>query len=458
MSDTFEDLDLDIPELDLDSPGWRVLRTRDSKPPLKPEEFISKGLPEVFQFSYSCSSFSGKSGMGDITTPISLDVSFSDSSLAEDKRRMVIYGLGFSSDRFCKWALSPEGAPALVSGFRPCLRSAIKELSLDGDYLYEIAKGVYTGELRPDLSSNHYDNVLIVDEDSPFATRAKLVDFIMTFSKGLSKFDTPVVIPDLSKFPDRLILEKGLLSDILEDISSFLKGWEVYRDFLKLPWKRGYMLSGPPGCGKTLLIRTVSEFFGLDTCDIKDCLDHTGSLRLPDLDRPRYSNVDLVVAPKPPKPSLYVMEDVDKFVTYQSKKEQDVGTASLHSILKGLDGMSGRAGTIIMATTNYAETLSEALINRPGRFDRIWEIPKPNAESRLSFLKYYNIEVENTTLTEVAEALEGCSMAFVEEVVKTLMSSHKRRKFSKEECDKVLHRVMAHRDYCSKIFGKKIGF
>ena len=132
------------------------------------------------------------------------------------------------------------------------------------------------------------------------------------------------------------------------------------------------------------------------------------------------------------------------------------GQVSLHSLLKSLDGVNEISSAVIVATTNYANELSEALVNRPGRFDRVWEFPKPDRESIVKFLKLHKLQCKDMTVRDVAARLAGLNLAFAEELVKSLRMKYRRTEFTKDEVVAVLDRIQKHEKLMSSKFDKPI--
>jgi hypothetical protein len=342
---------------------------------------------------------------------------------------------------------------------------AIIDTSKFGSYLmpvhslvYKIHEGAYFAKYS---SKTGCDEVLVFCRTGNQQWNMEAVNnFFRAFSKELKEMDAYL---DWAKTKsdafDKLILPDEMISDVREDIAYFLKSRKMYKEDLNLPWKRGYMLIGPPGNGKSLLIRCICKYWGLRSMDIRHAIRQDGSISL---NTGTEHKIDTYYFPDEVKPTVFIMEDIDKFVSFQSgEKHRDTSTVSLHDVLKGMDGIEEYSDAIVIATTNYPNQLSEALINRPGRFDRIWEIKKPEQANIIKFFKMRKVEFKDSSMEKVAEDLGEVSMAFVEEFVKSLKMMTKSNSFSKNDIDKVMKRINAHTAYCEKIFngdGKSIGF
>lgn len=153
-----------------------------------------------------------------------------------------------------------------------------------------------------------------------------------------------------------VILPEGVAEDLVADARAFLNGRDWYRE-RGLPYRRGYLLSGPPGTGKSTLVRAIAGALDLDLCLL--------SLSMPDL-KDRLLQELLCTAPNP---AILLLEDVDAaFKGRRADKEAGSGL-SFSGVLDALDGVAAQEGRILFMTTNHPERLDPALI-RPGRIDR----------------------------------------------------------------------------------------
>lgn len=332
-----------------------------------------------------------------------------------------------------------------------------KKIMLDpvSNYFVELDAGAYYFDFM-----NEYTNmggVFFVDERGKKWDKGSVSDFLRGFSKELIENDLTAQNANINAF-QRVIYDEGLLEDILSDFSTFMESKTYYRQELNLPWKRGYMLIGPPGNGKTSLIKCIAKTYNLERIDASHCIDSRGQISFPNY---QDSFIDNIFFPEKMKPYIFILEDIDKFVAFQGgERNRDHASVSLHELLRSMDGINELNNCLIIATTNYPNQLSEALINRPGRFDRVWHIEHPTAKNIERFIKMHTVSFENIEIGQVAKNLEGFSMAFVEELIKSLKSEYKRNNFSSGELKHVMDRLNEHKGFCEKIFGKnkKMGF
>ena len=223
-------------------------------------------------------------------------------------------------------------------------------------------------------------------------------------------------------------------NDILTDLGKFMNNRERYAE-LGIPWKRGYIFHGPPGNGKTLMIKTLASHFGLETYDLS-YIDMTGKPVYLDYAARSsasigYQLLDLCSIARRDsmnyRPSIYFLEDIERVVGRQSN--DDHATMTLGTFLNCIDGVRSIAdGSIIIATTNHLENLAGALKGRPGRFDRLFEFKQPNLTQVKAIFNRFGISIVNPVsgqedYFQLALA-DTYSMAFVQEfIVQCIMAA-----------------------------------
>lgn len=178
-------------------------------------------------------------------------------------------------------------------------------------------------------------------------------------------------------------------------VSEISKFWESKDKFAehKLPYKRGMLLYGPPGSGKTSAIRTA----------MSDVMERGGlalEFKYPSLFMEGYKMIRQVHAERP---IIAVMEDVDAILERCSESE----------FLNVLDGVHDLNNVVFVATTNYPERLGGRIFNRPSRFDKRFKIGMPTSESRKMYLQHKGV-TEN--IDRWVEDTEGLSIAHLAEL------------------------------------------
>lgn len=195
------------------------------------------------------------------------------------------------------------------------------------------------------------------------------------------------------------------IMDILKDIENFWKRAHVYRQY-NFVHKRGILMYGEPGCGKSGIIQILANMLISD--DLNGIVINIRSQT--DIDYftdfiPTFRKIE------PTRPLVVILEDIDSLAG-----EDRYHTSQLLNIL---DGVKQIDGVVYIATTNYPEKLQERLTNRPSRFDRRYKIELPNDEIRRAYItnKLNDEDLAGIDLEEWVKRTEGMSLSHLKEVV-----------------------------------------
>ncbi|WP_313893827.1 ATP-binding protein [Psychrobacillus sp.] len=195
---------------------------------------------------------------------------------------------------------------------------------------------------------------------------------------------------------DDVFLEHSIKKDIFRSIDEFFKEDGYFFKNYGLPYKRGILLYGSPGNGKTTLVKSIT---GSTKAPVVywQITEFTGSHSIQEV----FGIVTRLA------PAILVIEDIDSMPEY---------TRSV--FLNTLDGVQSREGLFIIGTTNYPEKIDPALINRAGRFDRAYEIPSPTKSVREQYLRKLDIKhiFTDEQFTNMAERSKGLSMSQLNEL------------------------------------------
>lgn len=195
---------------------------------------------------------------------------------------------------------------------------------------------------------------------------------------------------------DDVLLEETMKSDIFRTIDEFFKDDGLFYKEYGLPYKRGILLYGAPGNGKTTLVRSIT---GSTSAPVIywQITEHTGSYSVQEV----FSTVARMA------PAILVIEDIDSMPEHTRS-----------SFLNTLDGARVRSGLFIIGTTNYPEKIDPALINRAGRFDSTYELPSPSAEIRRNYMKKLDKKrlFNDEQLNEITKRTEGLSVSQLNEL------------------------------------------
>ena len=233
------------------------------------------------------------------------------------------------------------------------------------------------------------------------------------------------------------------ISEIRETVELSFTNRDDFRKFSIDPPK-GVLLTGPPGTGKTMLAKAVANstnavFLGLVASELAQKYIGEGGRLVREI-------FDLA---RKKAPAIVFIDELDAI----GSKRLDGATSgdrevqrTLMQLLSELDGFEPLEDVKIIAATNRPELLDSALL-RPGRFDRIVEIPLPDEVGRLSILR---VHTKNTPLSsqidleEIATKTDGFSGAEIKAlVVEAGVSaiSNSRKRISKSDFTKSLEKI-----------------
>lgn len=181
-----------------------------------------------------------------------------------------------------------------------------------------------------------------------------------------------------------VILDGNQAGELLADMREFLGGVAWYRD-VGIPYRRGYLLHGPPGNGKTSIVKALAGELGMSI--------YLLMLSDPDMNDNRVS--DLLA--RVPDKSILLLEDVDCAFTRRKRASGKDGGLTFSGLLNAIDGVASSEGRIIVMTTNHVERLDPALI-RPGRADVKLSIGNATADqARRLFERFFPGQAEMAT-------------------------------------------------------------
>lgn len=201
-----------------------------------------------------------------------------------------------------------------------------------------------------------------------------------------------IITDELIDFPD------SLSDSILNEIDKF---WGMYDRFLRYGnlHRRGYLLYGPPGSGKTCIVHQICKQIVSKGGLIFDCKNPRLLMKALENFREVENSRQIVC----------IFEDLDSII-------RDYGDDTL---LKMLDGENLIDRVLNIATTNYPELLDKRLVGRPRRFDRVIKIDMPNKNQREIFFKNKLLteDLENIPLDEWVDKTKGFSFAALAELI-----------------------------------------
>lgn len=277
----------------------------------------------------------------------------------------------------------------------------------------------------------------------------KLMNFQKSKAKKVDGNETKVTFADVAGADE----EKQELEEMVE----FLKD---HRKFTKMGARipKGVLLEGPPGTGKTLLARAVAgeakvPFFSISGSDFVEMFVGVGASRVRDLFKEAIKNA----------PCIIFIDEID---AVGRKRGSGVGGGNdereqtLNQLLVEMDGFEGDKGVIVIAATNRADVLDNAL-RRPGRFDRQIKVSTPDVKGREAILKVHAknkplaADVELRALAEKTPGFSGADLANILNEAALLAARENKRKIEKVDVDEAMDRVIGGPAKRSRVYTEK---
>ncbi|KAJ6515712.1 P-loop containing nucleoside triphosphate hydrolase protein [Mycena sanguinolenta] len=203
-----------------------------------------------------------------------------------------------------------------------------------------------------------------------------------------------------------VILDESFKKDLQKDVYGFFKSEPIYKD-LAIPWKRGIIMHGPPGNGKTISIKVIMK-----TCDalgfaplyVKSFQSYAGE---------EYAMQVVFDKARQLSPCVIVLEDLDALINDRNRS----------FFMNQLDGLQGNDGLLVIGTTNHFDRLDPGLSTRPSRFDRKYKFDDPTRDERVLYIKYWQdklkdnkaIDFPDSLVDEAADQTEQFSFAYLKE-------------------------------------------
>lgn len=213
---------------------------------------------------------------------------------------------------------------------------------------------------------------------------------------------------------DDVILDPAMKETLIADVRSFFDSRGVYEEY-SVPWKRGIIFHGTPGCGKTISIKALmnslqaKDVASLYVKSFEGCQGRQNSIRT-------IFNQARAMAP-----CLLIFEDLDSLV------KDEVRSYFLNEV----DGLEENDGILMIGSTNHLARLDPGISKRPSRFDRKYHFRLPGENERRLYCQYWkgklqansNIDFNDDVCDVVAKLTDGFSFAYMKELfVQTLLA------------------------------------
>jgi energy-coupling factor transporter ATP-binding protein EcfA2 len=319
------------------------------------------------------------------------------------------------NNSYARFAAGPVDYISVATGpetERPVVSFGVRLLTVDGHRVAVLQRSA-----RPEYGRNRAQLEIIAAEDGGAAAllrhlrrlmleRSVLRGRVLSFSgndfgPGGAGVDF-LARPQVSA--SDVILQDGVLTDVVGHVV----GIGLHREALRAAGrhlKRGVLLYGPPGSGKTHTVRHLLTA----TPDTTAVVLAGNSIRFV---------TEAAELARAMQPAIVVLEDVDLIA--EDRNLSHGPQPLLFAMLDALDGLDGDADVAFVLTTNRVEVLESALADRPGRIDLAVEIPLPDAAARLRMFELYarGLRLSPQAIAAAAGKADGVSGAFAKELMR----------------------------------------
>jgi len=289
--------------------------------------------------------------------------------------------------------------------------ASVEELTDDGNVI--IKQHGNNQEVLTEVSPQLYEKIENGDRvaiNESFGIQLVLDDETDSRAQAMEVTESPdVSYADIGGIDDQIREVREAVEDPLDNPAQF--------EQVGIEPPSGVLLHGPPGTGKTMLAKAVAN--ESDATFIK----MTGSELVQKFIGEGARLVrDLFALAAEEEPAVVFIDEIDAIASRRtdSKTSGDAEVQrTMMQLLSEMDGFDDRGEIRIMAATNRYDMLDEAIL-RPGRFDRLIEVPKPGPEGRRKILDIHtrNINVDSDIdFDELAEQLNDYSGADIESLV-----------------------------------------
>jgi len=282
---------------------------------------------------------------------------------------------------------------------------------------FAVYKAVWTTERRPHIfyglvfnGENDSVGQNLMSEVYRWADKTK--EEIWVFEDGNWSKNKELYKAIKSASWEDVVLNEDFKEGLRRDTDTFFSSREVYGS-LGITWKRGILLLGPPGNGKTESIKALLNETNYDALYVKSFTTSSG---------PEHGVKAIFDHARRHSPCILILEDLDAMVTDTARSY----------FLNELDGLAHNDGILTIATTNHPERIDDAILNRPSRFDVKYNFDLPTHDLRKAYAakwvsKIQKLETEagrgsgfQSPLEEISASVaaktEGWSFAFLKEL------------------------------------------
>lgn len=278
------------------------------------------------------------------------------------------------------------------------------------------------GEVTVNVSTNNIEMILSFNENEHEIEIGDVVAFndnnqIVNVFKD--NFSSKILNMEVDTSPDVMYTDIGGLNNQIKEIREVIEYPIVKSDLIDevgIDPPNGILLYGPPGTGKTIMAKAVanktdSTFITINATELTSKYIGDGAKIIREVFNYARKN----------NPSIIFIDEIDAISSSRSKN--NTGSSEINrtlvQLLTELDGFDESIGVIVIAATNRKDMIDSALL-RPGRLDRLINIPRPDYEDKKEILKIHlkGVNIKNDVdVEEIASELGDVSGAEIESII-----------------------------------------
>jgi transitional endoplasmic reticulum ATPase len=213
--------------------------------------------------------------------------------------------------------------------------------------------------------------------------------------------------------------EVGGLDDVKQELKEIIEWPTKYSalfEYLNTEVPRGVLLIGPPGTGKTLLVRAIANTVSRNFISVKGSEIHSKWIG-----EAEKTIQETFHKARQAAPCLIFFDEIDALLSKRKESSSDTGANEriVTAFLTEMDGLEELKDVIVIGASNRPDVLDPALL-RPGRFDRVIELPLPDEKSREQILQVLIANVPLSSkidLSELAKESKGFSGADLKGII-----------------------------------------
>ena len=285
----------------------------------------------------------------------------------------------------------------------------------DLEYLCKEAAMKCLRRLLPELN--------LEDEKIPPETLEKLVISMADFENAIKEVMPSAMREVYLESPDVQWTDIGGLDEVKRELQEAVEWPLRYPDlYTKLGHSnpKGILMHGPSGTGKTMLAKAVATESEANFISVKG-----PELLSKWIGESERGIREIFRRARQAAPCVVFFDEIDSIAPIRGMEGVNAGTERMVSqLLTEMDGIQELNGVVIIAATNRLDMIDSALL-RPGRFDKIVFVPKPDIATRLKILEIYAKEkplTSDVNLQRIAELTDGFSGADMSAVANTAIS------------------------------------